>query len=277
MIYLLGASHIMALLDAAAAQEGQPHDFGDGRPPAFRPWTLKPGLLPQPLQVASIHASHHGPYWGAQLAQVLPDGHLGVAPGLQDLLAGVAADPQTLALCLSLRGHEYYQLCVAAITQPFDFVLPQRPDLGTDPTLPLLPLEVVSQRLLASLQPTLATLAAVRKLCPALRVLHLTPPPPAPSEAVAAWAADERDLDRPVQSVPTAVRLKLWTLYATLLEQGARALGVQPLAPPPEALDAQGALKPELMADAIHGNAVYGGLVWRQVTRSLEPAWQGAA
>lgn len=277
MIYLLGASHIMALLDAAAAQEGQPHGFGDGRPPSFQPWPLKAGLLPDALQVASIHVSHHGAHWGAQLAQVLPDGRLGVATGLQQLLAGVATDPQARALCLSLRGHEYYHLCVAAITQPFDFVLPHRPDLGADPRQPLLPLELLSQRLQLSLQPTLALLAAVRKLCPALRLLHLTPPPPACSEAVAAWAGDVHDLDRPVQRVPTAVRLKLWTLYATMLEQAAQALGVQPLAPPPEALDAQGALRPELMADAIHGNATYGGLVWRQVARTLDPAWQGAA
>ncbi len=205
------------------------------------------------------------------MARLLPDGRLGVAPGLQELLASPVGDTRARALVLALRGEEYYQLSVTAIQDPCDFVLPDRPDLRANPSMAVIPLELVRTRLQQSLQATLLTLAAVRRLCPTLPPIHVTPPPPAPSEAVAAEGGDVRERDRPVHRVPTGVRLKLWILYSGMLEQAARALGVRVIAPPAAALQANGTLRPELLEDAIHGNARYGEMVCRQLAEALEP------
>lgn len=269
MIYLLGASHIMAILAACGAQAGQAHGFGEGLPPSFRPWPTQPGRLPDSLQVASLHVSHYAPYWGPQLAQWLPDGRLGVAGGLQQMLAAVDADPQANVLFACLRGEEYFHLSVHGIRHPFDFVLPLARHLTPDARRALLPLDVVQQRLALGMQPTLLTLAALRKLCPRLRIVHLTPPPPASSEAVEAWGAHGRDPGPPVHRVPTTVRLKLWLLYASLLEQGARSVGVEVLGPPPQAREDLGTLLPGLLGDAIHANAEYGAMVCDQMAALL--------
>lgn len=275
MIHLLGASHIMAILDACAdtRQPGGVPAFGRGAPPAFVACPVQPGLLPDRLKVASIHASHTAPFWGPSLVEMLPSGQLGVADGFRALLAEVQADRACQTLFVTLRGEEYFNLAIAGVAHPFDFVLPQRPDLAPLPDRALLPLEAVQQQLDAQLARTLLTLTAVRKLCPRLQTVRLASPPPASSAAVAAWAAT-RDRPEQIHKVPTSVRLKLWLLAEQRSVQFATGLGMQCLPVPVETLDPMGTLRADLMQDGIHGNARYGALVCAQmaaiVTETLE-------
>jgi hypothetical protein len=277
MIYLLGASHLMAILDACAAS-GPPSavpTFGQGQAPVFRECPLRDGVLPDRLMVASIHVSHIAPFWGPALVEMLPQGQLGIAAGFQALLASAQDDAKGQTLFVSLRGEEYFNLGLAGVEDPFDFVLPQRPDLAPVPGRALIPLEVVQEQLDRQLARTLLTLTAIRKLCPRLQVVRIPSPPPARSEDVAAWAAT-RDKPERAHKVPTSVRLKLWLLYDRQLAQCATGLGIDSLPVPEQAVHRLGTLGAEYLQDGIHGNARYGALVCAQMAQVVSRALKGA-
>ena len=277
MIYLLGASHLMAILDACAAP-GQPSAvpaIGQGQAPAFRECALRDGVLPDRLRVASIHVGHTVPFWGPALVEMLPQGPLGIAAGFQALLTGANTDATCHTLFVSLRGEEYFNLGLAGVDDPFDFILPQRPDLPLLPGRAMIPLEVVQAQLEKQLSRTLLTLTAIAKLCPRLRVVRIPSPPPASSEDVAAWAAT-RDQPERIHKVPTSVRLKLWLLYDGLSAQFSTGLAIDSLPVPEQAVHRLGTLKAEYLQDGIHGNARYGALVCAQMATVVSHAMKGA-
>ncbi len=271
MIYLLGASHLMALLDACGADEpsATEHGFGHGRAPAFRDWPLRPGLLPDRLKVASIHLSHTAPFWGPTLVELVPPRQLGIAQGLQRLLAVASKDEAAQALFIAPRGEEYFHLTLAGIDDPYDFVLPDRPDLPLMPDCAPLPLAVVQAQLGHQLATTLLTLTAIRRLCPQLRVVRLPAPPPTSSGDVALWRAEQGRPEHPTERLPSSVRLKTWLLYSRMLAEGSAGLGIEILPVPAAALHADGQLRREYMEDPIHGNARYGALVIAQMAQAL--------
>lgn len=275
MIYLTGASHIIAILEACRADAGTSPDLGDGTAPAFRDWPVRDGLLPDRLKVASIYIGHFGRHWGPFLADMLPEGRLGITAGFQNLLAVPAADEDAQVLFVSMRGEEYYHLGNHGVEHPYDFVWPERPDLAPLPGRPLVPLEVVRQQLAQSLQRTLMALAAIRKLCPRLRIVRIAPPPPAASEDVTAWTTENGMPTHLTEHLPSSLRLKAWLLHMRMVEEGSASLRIEHLAVPAAALHAGGLLRREYMADAIHGNARYGELVCRQMAALLTPALVG--
>lgn len=276
MIYLLGASHIQPILNACAAPGplSMPK-FSRDEPPAFRECLLQEGMLPDRLKVASIYMGHIAPFWGAKLAAVTPQGVLGVAPGFQALLEVAETDPECRHLFVAMRGEEYYQVALGGVAEPFDFILPARPELAIVPGHAVLSLEVVQHQLAQRLAQTYMALAAIRKLCPRLHVIHITPPPPASSEDVAAWALAHGHGDVS-HKVPTTVRLKLWLLYTRLLASFAASIGVECLPVPAQAVHGLGTLRPEYMGDFIHGNARYGVLVCNQMAAAVSQSMEGA-
>ena len=276
MIYLLGASHIMAILDACRAEGAAAPTFGPDRPPSFHDWPLQPGLLPDGLRAASIHISHTAPFWGPRLVEMLPDGQLGIAPGLQALLASANDDASaggaSHTLFVAPRGEEYFHLSLEGVDAPYDFVLLERPDLAIAPGRAVLPLAVVRDRLAQQVSRTVLLLTAIRRLCPRLQVLRLPAPPPTASADVATWAAGRGQPPHPAQHLPSAVRLKLWLLHQQLLAQGTAPLDLPCLPVPAEATHAGGLLRPDHMEDPIHGNARYGALVCAQMAARVSPA-----
>ena len=277
MIYLLGASHLMAILDACAAP-GQPSAvpaIGQGQAPAFRECALRDGVLPDRLRVASIHVGHTVPFWGPALVEMLPQGPLGIAAGFQALLTGANTDATCHTLFVSLRGEEYFNLGLAGVDDPFDFVLPQRPDLALLPGHAVIPLDVIQAQLDQQLARTLLTLTAIAKLCPRLQVVRIPCPPPASSDDVAAWAAT-RDRPERAHRVATSVRLKLWLLYDGLSAQFTTGLAINSLPVPEQAVHRLGTLKAEYLQDGIHGNARYGALVCAQMATVVSHAMKGA-
>lgn len=266
MFYLLGASHLTALLRASRAPGDGPDlpQFA-GQEPAFRPWAVDPQRLPGRWQVASLYVGHTAPFWGPTMVQVMPGGRVGICQGLQGLLRSIPPPSETAAVVLSLRGEEFHNLALSGGDHPFDFHLPERADLGFVSGRPVLPADLVQARLAVGVGQTLGLLSSVRMFCPQHRIVRLTPPPPAPRDALERWLAREGRSGHPALAHPAEVRLKLWTLQARMLDQASTALGVTTLPPPPETLDARGLLREDCMGDPVHGNAAYGYAVCRQL------------
>lgn len=276
MFYLMGASHLTALLRASRAPGDGPDlpQFA-GQEPAFRPWAVDPQRLPGRWQVASLYVGHTAPFWGTPLVQAQDGGRLGINPGLQTLLRSIAPAEQVGAVVLSLRGEEYHSLVLAAGNAPFDFHLQERPDLTCTPGVPVLPVEVVQARMAARVAETLQLVTAVRMFCPGVHIVRLAPPPPPSDACIERWLCLRNQSVHPALGLPDRVRLKLWILQNRLLAAGSTALQVKTLPAPPESLDERGLLHDGCMDDPIHGNAAYGALVCRQLVAWDTPASAG--
>lgn len=277
MIYLLGSSHIVAILDGVSngGPESRLRRLDTGRAPQFMDWDTRPGVLPDRLQVASIYVRHTAPFWGPQLVEMLSPGVLGINPGFQRLLQSIdSADPANV-LFVAVHGEEYFHLAGTAYPCPFDFYLPWRPDLPIEPGCQVLPLPVVQSQMTQRVSPAVRVLSAVRKFHPTMRIFNILCPPPAASEELARWlAANDRE-PHAAAEVRTALRLKYYLLYARALSEASRALGMGVLAPPEQALNADGTLNTDFVRDVVHGNQRYGELVLAQMAGVTRPALEG--
>ena len=251
-----------------------------------------------PTNVAIVGHSHSGcvlaalaagrPYWeapeglfvrGVNLAQLVP--RLGLKPLDQTVIEpdgpprvhpAVAAEvdrlfepdaPVRFVSMLGGNGHNIVGLLRHEI--PFDFVLPDAPDLPLEAAAHVIPYGAMRTLLERRLQFERSTLVAFRSRYPG-PFMHLeSPPPPRDDEFVAA-SLDEFFKSRPLGDVVSAsLRYKLWRLHSTIVRSFCHELGIAFVSTPAEACDPYGFLDRRAYGNATHANAWYGGLVLQQI------------
>lgn len=182
-----------------------------------------------------------------------------------DIAAVLARGPVFSAV----GGAAHSVLAMVRHPRPFDFVLPERPDLPLDPEAEILPHGAMRAAMAAPLREYLDIIGLIRRTATG-RVFHIESPPPledgARVLADVPWAFFQ-GLTRDVSPAP--LRWKCWRLHSELVAEYCAGQGIEVLPAPGEAVDARGFLKPELYADAMHVNEGYGALVLRQMRRVL--------
>ena len=179
-----------------------------------------------------------------------------------DLAERIAVDRPIYSF---IGGNAHTVLGLVEHNRPFDFVLPEAPELPLDPERELVTVDAVR----ASLEAIDAQYIPILELL--LReaggpVVQVGPPPP----IFVADAKREKypwsmTPDRPRAFAPPWVRYKVWRLSTALIEARCRALSLPFVAAPAEALDANGFLRDELRKDVAHANGRYGVLVLREL------------
>ena len=169
----------------------------------------------------------------------------------------------------AVGGAAHNILALVTHPRPFDFVLPERPDLPLTKGAEVLPFAAVREALAAAVRDYLHIIGLVRRTATG-RVFHIDAPPPLEDGARilqdVPWKFFE-DLTRDV--APAALRWKCWRLHSDLVGTFCRTEGVEVLPPPAESMDARGFLKPEFYRDAMHVEESYGALVLRQMKAVL--------
>lgn len=265
----MGMSHILPVLDACGvgglkAQLGR---ISNDEVPGFVEWELLPDTLPSPLMVANIYVRQVAAHWGTTLAVQTSPTVVGMAPGFQKLLGSMTPADGQNTLFTFIHGEEHIHLALRERPDPFDFDLPERPDLVMLPGRQVLPLPIIEQHVAHQLEKTRAILMAIRATQPELRVVNVVCPPTIRTER---WdpgpgVANPEKLDM----TPLSVRLKVYLVYQRLLRQAAADCGIECLLPPPETVSEQGYLRDEFAGDSVHGNKAYGELVVRQMNALL--------
>jgi hypothetical protein len=269
VIYLMGMSHILPVLDACGvgglkAQLGR---ISNDDAPGFIEWDLLPDSLPGPLQVANLYIRQVAPHWGATLAVQTSPTVVGMAPGFQQLLGSMSPAGGLNTLFTFIHGEEHIHLALRERPDPFDFHLPERPDLVLLPGRQVLPLAVVEKLVAHQLEKSRAILMAIRATQPELRVVNVVCPPTIRTER---WDPGPAVTNpEQVEMTPLSVRLKVYLVYERLLRQACAECGIESLAPPPETVSEQGTLRDEFAGDSVHGNKHYGELVVRQMKALL--------
>jgi len=155
--------------------------------------------------------------------------------------------------------------------KPFDFVLPEKPDLPLTESAEILPHDLVKAVMASRLEQASFgdRLEFLKQLARERLVLHLESPPPIPTGHILSHPGPYFTLDlmRKHGIAPAPLRYKLWRVHSSLVEEHCVRLGT-PFMPVPEAMmDKDGMLVQEAWPDnPTHGNAWFGE---RMLTRAL--------
>lgn len=261
MIYMLGMSHMLTVLNACGAGPAGAawQSFPPGLEPRFVDWETRPELIEGPVQAAHIHISCYVPHWGPALSRPTGTGQLGVALGFQKLLGQIGPDSGQDLVLVFMRGEEPFHLGLDPRQAPYDFFMPERPDLPPEPGRQPLPLTLVHELMRRVTQQSVHDLMAIRAFCPGKRVVWVCCPPLVQAD----WL---RQVDPVTEHLPPdGFRIKHHQLYLQTMSAALAPLGIHTLPPPPQAVDERGLLKSEFTRDRLHGNADYGALVLQQV------------
>lgn len=256
---ILGMSHAISVLRALAPEANVSHDSWATRAQeaGFQPVGV--------LGAVELRAHLIPPRVDCRALIQTVDGRPTVAasPAFIEIVDGI--DPQGVLLSF-LGGNEHSVLSLLNPAAPFDFVWPAGSEVALLPGHQPVSVAVVEAQLLGAIQQTLAQLTMIRVRHPALRIVHVAPPPPQANEARMRDTPEVfGDLIARHGLMPISIRLKYYGLYLDLLRRHLAPLRIECLGPPPASLDDQGALQDALTLGCTHGNEAYGALVLQQL------------
>jgi hypothetical protein len=156
--------------------------------------------------------------------------------------------------------------------RPFDFVLPDRHDLGPAAGAEIVPYDMMRAMLADRVKRFLVPMLSSFRTISGLPVRHFCSPPPIGSqEHIAQFPGIAGAKVRSLGVAPPGLRLKLWLMYADIVAEACAEAGVEFVPAPLAAMDAAGFLDQPLWSNTpTHGNAGYGRLVLSQLSARME-------
>jgi hypothetical protein len=240
-VIFVGHSHMMCVLNAVMAE---------GRP--FRAVSLK-----------ASHESRRAELGNVDWSCVIDDPG---DPDFRDTTKALFAATETPIFSF-ISGTKHLEFSLRRVSDPaepaFDFVLPESPDLPLDESALIVPTDAMREVMRHGYRSrfnVLATLTAAATT----PVYQFAPPPLAPDALIAKLAAKVGD---PNDRASRLVRWKLWRLTVDVFRETAERLGARFVDYPPDSVDADGFMRPELVRDSAHGNEAFGALVLDQIKR----------
>ncbi|KAF1717811.1 hypothetical protein CSC74_02560 [Pseudoxanthomonas yeongjuensis] len=145
---------------------------------------------------------------------------------------------------------------------PFDFVLPERPDLPITPDCQLVPSSLIEDFMRRDTRAEKTMLGALKATAPDL--VHIESPPPVRDDSFILENADQYFRSRDIQGTgvtPAWIRYKLWKTYSKVIRGYCTELGIGFMPTPQTVMDESGFLLPDARIDATHGNEWYAGKI----------------
>lgn len=144
---------------------------------------------------------------------------------------------------------------------PFDFVLPEAPRLPLDSGTEVIPFDGVRELIRREFRRRIRLITRVASLAPG-RVIQFGPPPPVSDRWLEPFLQKQ---NVNATTLPNRLlRWKLWRVTVALFRQHAVECGARFVDCPPEALDADGFMRDELVRNVTHGNVEFGRLLLAQ-------------
>lgn len=190
-----------------------------------------------------------------------------------DLIAeidGIVAADQPDLILAPIVGAESFALAFSDADRPFDYHSAYGAVAASVAGVEVVPANLVLGRLRETV-PYIALAAELARTSGRPVFYPLPPPPTADHAHLLKGLPDEMAARFTATNLPTlALRHKLWRDHSTIITDACVPNGVPVIATPPEAVDDDGCLQSNLMADAVHGNAHYGRLVIQEALRMME-------
>lgn len=200
----------------------------------------------------------------------IQDSKLAPNPAWQDKLRASLQDDD-VTVFLSFEGAQHFRWSFTPGPCPFDFVDAVHDD-GAPLVGQLVPYELVMRVVRASFHGVRNVVEAIRDVAPVPISLLVAPPPVRDLERLIAanpWMRKQvPELMRQGDEFgvsPVGFRVKLWRVYVRALAEISAELGTECQIPPQTAFDETGALRDDMVHDIVHGNAIWGSLMVRQL------------
>ena len=165
-----------------------------------------------------------------------------------------------------IGGNKHNILGLLNHPRPFDFVLPDEPDLPFTEGAECVPVELVADSLTKRAASEFALLRTIRAATK-VPVIHMESPPPNPSvDHIRRHPGVFRDRIDALGVAPAHLRYKLWRVHSSVVRAACAEAGIEFVPAPREALDARSMLREAAWADdPTHGSAWYGAFVLQQI------------
>jgi hypothetical protein len=204
------------------------------------------------------------------------------AVSLVEAVAIVAALPATIPVFLSILGSYHNILGLLRSGADFDFLVTTK-DAPDPQAIARIPHRAIA----AAFEQNFVAAESVRKIRDAARspiYILSTPPPKESDEFVLARLMSQKKKSYRGKSIPevgverAGIRLKLWTLEASLTARWAELHNMHFVPAPAKSFNENGFLASEYYAeDATHANGRYGELVVEQIYSIMESTREQAA
>ena len=144
---------------------------------------------------------------------------------------------------------------------PFDFVLAEAPHLPLEPGTEVIPFDGVHELVRRMFKKRFLLMTRIAEFAPG-RLVQFAPPPPVTDKWLERVLAKR---DAQATALPNPVlRWKIWRLGVAVFREHAERCGARFVDCPPEALDADGFMRDELVRNLTHGNVAFGRLLLQQ-------------
>ena len=232
-ILAIGASHLAALQDAGGRNGTGP-------------------------RVAFVQLRAPG-YGGALVRSAGP-------PTLNRRLAEDVTAPSRELIVSLIGGNKHNILGLLNHPRPFDFVLPEEPELPFTPGAECVPADLVADSLAKRAVNELDLLGALRRATK-VPIIHMESPPPNPNvEHIRRHPGVFRDRIDALGVAPAHLRYKLWRVHSSVVRRACAEIGIVFVPAPKEAQDAHSMMLEAAWADdPTHGSAWYGAFVLQQI------------
>ena len=205
----------------------------------------------------------------------IAENHRCIAPHNQNSsnFRHTCATPSRGHYCISaIGGNAHNVFGLVEFEVPFDFVLPSREDLGADPVLDLVPVDLVAKLLEDRVRPALAMIDELHSIV-GERILVLESPPPIGDNSHILKHSGPyflRRYGRDWKIVSPAFRYKIWRVSSALYIDFCSRRSIEFLPAPAETMEDGMFLRPEgWPPNATHANRWYGEKVIRDAQRRL--------
>jgi hypothetical protein len=192
---------------------------------------------------------------------------------LEDIVAGVRDFEPELVFSV-IDGADYIPYALVENPEPFDFFLPNAPELPFNPSAQIIPYDLVRSIFEPGLDQAFSLLRRVRDLT-GVQIYHFCPPPPVGNEShIRAYPGEMLSEKLEKFGVASSVlRYKLWVLFVDAAKAACERNNATFIGVPASSVDKEGFMREELCAlDPVHGNAAYGELVILQMISLAAPS-----
>lgn len=169
-------------------------------------------------------------------------------------------------LYASVSGNEYLYVGHTEHPRPFDFYLPERPDLPVRSGAEIIASSLMRKTLERSMENAVAIMSALREATDIPIVFIQSPPPVFSNEHIRNNPGPFKEAIQENGVTPSHLRMKLWLLQSSIYRRRCEELGCRYLEVPGEVVDDSGFLQePGSWPDSVHANPWYGEIVLKRI------------
>ncbi|CAM3247461.1 hypothetical protein [Asticcacaulis taihuensis] len=206
-------------------------------------------------------------------------GGLILNPAIFDMIRSKVPADRDLIYISMFGGNAHNALTLLEHPRPFDFILPEAPDLPRIAGAELVPADYIAAFLLRLAYRYILNAETLRNATDR-PVYHLESPPPIGDDKFVTSHLEQYFRDQTTEAepkiAPRILRYKLWRLHSRIIQGASESRNITFVASPPEAQDDEGFLRPEGYGnDSTHAGPGYADLCLRQFEKMLGLRYSG--